>query len=134
MYERDDEREETTPTAVVTERGWPGHYILADRCMFRRNTLVELGEERVVVSTVGRMRTRDGESDDTIGAEERSFETMAFRAVMDGGYWEADVRRQISLSDQKWSIAGHEPSRSGEANDMHDGYVAAIVAMLANRD
>lgn len=127
------ERHTDEPEVKLTERGWPGHFVLADRCLFRRNTLVEVGDERVVVSTVGRMRTRDGESDDTVGAFGRSFETMAFRAVMANGYWEADIGREFGLADQKRSISGFEPSRSGEASDMHDDCVAAVVVRLATR-
>ena len=39
-----------------TERGYPGHFILSHRCVFTRNTLLEYGETRVIVSTVGEDR------------------------------------------------------------------------------
>ena len=64
----------------ITERGWAGHFICAARCNFRRNTLIESGDTRVVVSTVGALRLkedRQGFSD--LGCD-RTYETMAFRA------------------------------------------------------
>ena len=110
--------------ATTQERGWPGHFILADRCKFRRNTLVTEGERRIVVSTVGGLL-----SGDTVGSG-RYFETMAFEAALDpDGYWDADVSRQVSL-DVRCAIDHYEASADREANEMHDAAVAAAVAMV----
>ena len=75
-----------------TERGWGGHFIMADRCLFRRNTLLEYADRRFVVSTVGACYV-DGKLEE-IG-HERYYETMAFEAKLRGGYIEADVTSPI---------------------------------------
>ena len=59
----------------VTERGWPGHFILSDRCLFRRNTLLEYKDKKWVVSTVGNYINRENKLD-TIG-HRRWYETRA---------------------------------------------------------
>jgi hypothetical protein len=112
-----------------TERGWAGHFICADRCRFRRNTLLECGDRRVVVSTVGLFypnhNTREPEQ---IGYE-RHFETMAFVATFDGRYWDADVQQQINFRSP-WSIG--LPDMDDTANDMHEAVVDELTALVAS--
>ena len=66
-----------------TERGWAGHFIGAHQCKFRRNTLLELGDVRIVVSAVGAMELQIGQTRkcpyEEVGYK-RYFETMVFRA------------------------------------------------------
>jgi hypothetical protein len=66
-----------------TERGWGGYFICAKYCRFRRNTLLQYGDRRIVVSTVGNYHTQDGKLE-TIGAFGRYYETMAFEAQKEG--------------------------------------------------
>lgn len=116
-----------------TERGWAGHFIAANSCLFRRNTLLELGRKRIVVSTVGGMRNADGGLE-TIGAGGRFYETMAFAAHKSGPYWEANVTKQLSF-ESEWSICA-ESSRllplgvDNDANDMHELVVAEFVRKM----
>ena len=115
-----------------TERGWPGHFICATDCIFRRNTLLQYGKTYVVVSTVGDMR-RDGKNEE-IGIN-RMYETMAFLSdPNDALYHDIDSAQQISPSPEvKWSIAKIEEGSDNEANKMHENYVTAIEKMLIER-
>lgn len=107
----------------VTFRGWAGHFICADRCRFRLNTLIELGETRVVVSTVGLMEKfgRDEEFD-TIG-HNRHFETVVFHAKFDGTFWDADVEREIGFVSE---FAHLGIDKENEANAGHYAVVEEI--------
>ena len=116
----------------IIERGWGGHFICAERCLFRRNTLIDFGRKKIVVSTVGMMRDIHGEdgSFDTIGAGGRYYETMAFRARKEGPYWDADVGKQIYFKSE-WAICANSlkelpPASDNLANDMHDAVVAEL--------
>lgn len=112
-----------------TERGWAGHFICANRCLFRRNTLLEYGERRVVVSTVGNMIAFDGsQKREEIGCG-RYYETMAFMAQFIEPYWEADVTQEVSFVSP-WMVFECEQESDLEANAMHEAVVAEISEML----
>ena len=111
-----------------TERGWAGHFICAERCLFRRNTLLELGDVAIVVSTVGAMRPlgRERGKPETIG-HCRYYETMAFHAHKDGAYVEADVMRGELSFDSPWMLDRWEDEDIDvQANNMHEAVVAEI--------
>lgn len=122
-----------------TERGWAGHYICADRCHFRRNTLLECEDIRIVISTVGRMQKWDinergayapATGNEPIGAFDRHFETMVFHAEWDGTYWDVNVGSQLDF-DSEWAISGEvEHDSDQKANDMHEAVVAEITGKL----
>lgn len=109
---------------IRTERGWAGHFICADRCLFKRNTLLEYEETKIVVSTVGNLII-DGEISE-IGFE-RCFETMAFHAKFEDPYWEADVSREVSF-DSNWALG--KDVNDNDVNDMHEAVVKEITEKL----
>lgn len=116
-----------------TERGWAGHFICADRCLFRRNTLLELGRKRIVVSTVGGMRGSSDGKIDSIGYN-RYYETMAFTAMKKGPYWEIDVSKRRTF-DCEWAICADEAGLlpegvDNDANAMHELVVAEFVRKM----
>lgn len=117
---------------VITERGWPAHFICADRCLFRRNTLIECGNRRIVVSTVGAMRdvTRGGAFEE-IGAG-HYFETGAFRAKRSepAGYWDVDVHRTIPFEAPRYLTTKPHWGSDAEADAMHEAVVAELTAKL----
>jgi hypothetical protein len=115
-------------TIKITERGWIGHFCCAADCLFRRNTLVDGGSVKVVVSTVG-LLYRDGKYH-TLDINKSYYETMAFLAN-DSQFNDADVSRQIELrgrsniSDVKDEIG---------ANRMHDEAVREIKKRIKNEE
>ena len=133
------------PQMVIREeRGWAGHFICADQCQFRRNTLLHRVDDdvRIVVSTVGAQVTSLPENRrvyTTIGCE-RVFETQAFHAKWKDPYWDADVHHSVSF-ESEWCI---EPAikdkitskelvtfeMDAKANEMHEAVVSEILERL----
>ena len=112
-----------------TERGWAGHYICSSRCLFRRNTLIECGQVRIVVSTVGLQKSlSEGRDFEPVGCD-HYFETAAFHAEWSGRYWDADVCRQLSLSNLGLPCQIFELDAADLANEMHE----TVVSELMNR-
>jgi hypothetical protein len=107
-----------------TERGWAGHFIDASRCRFRRNTLLECGEKRIVVSTIGAL-----ENGERVGYNSY-YETMAFPAKKKGIYWEANTDARYIPFARKWFISTLSETTDAEANDMHEAVVAEITEQL----
>jgi hypothetical protein len=116
-------------TVSRVERGWAGHFIGADRCRFRRNTLVAKGNTRIVVSTVGAMPNSDDTKLEWIGLN-RYYETMAFYAkLVEGLYWDADVMLPVSLVTRT-GINDATVNADMIANEMHETAVSEVIRML----
>lgn len=114
----------------ITERGWGGHFCLGHQCRFRRNTLLECGDSKIIVSTVGNYVIRN-EKLKEIGWN-RHYETMIFRAKKEGAYWDADVSEEITAPCE-WSLRmtkSNQDHIDNLANQMHDDNVLAIRALL----
>jgi hypothetical protein len=115
----------------ITERGWAGHHICANRCRFRRNTLLEYDDKKIVVSTVGLKENYYNNGFDEIGLN-RYFETMCFYADLnDTRYYDADVTKQIDF-DSQWYI--DKIDADDEANIMHDNVVKEISEKLLKNE
>ena len=109
----------------IKERGYAGHFICANRCRFKRNTLIEYGEKRIVVSTVGNYwQDSKDESPSQIGFE-RYYETMAFEAKWEEPYWEADVSKEIRF-DSEWEVNTITRESDMEADKMHEAVVKKL--------
>ncbi len=119
---------------VITERGQAGHFCCSYQCRFIRNTLIQYGNKRWIVSTVGKYVPLFNSSGkyDQIGYN-RWYETMAFEAKLQNGYWDADVSKQIDF-DSEWGIFGETwkdvinqyPTPDNTANDIHDAVVKEL--------
>ena len=113
----------------IIERGWAGHFICANRCRFRRNTLIDAGEIKIVVSTVGLMEKLNGEGFEKVGCD-RYFETMAFHAKKDDPrYYDIDVEKQIYFNSE-WSI--NKTDADDKANEMHEKVIIEIKTEIEN--
>lgn len=115
-----------------TERGFAGHFICAKDCWYRRNTLLEAGNLRIVVSSVGNYhmppRLSNGEAAE-IGLD-RYYETMAFYAKWEDPYWEADIERPVSFHAE-WGIFEKPKNESDfEMDEIHEGVVAELSQRL----
>ena len=113
-----------------TERGWAGHFCCSDSCKFRRNTLLECGETKVVVSTVGNMFNSRGEYVQ-VGIC-RDYETYAFHVdPASGDYKDIDVERQIWFeSRDAYLIKKGDKYPDLIANNMHETVVQELTEKL----
>lgn len=128
----------------VTERGWAGHFICADKCQFRRNTLLEYKDKKWIVSTVGAMPQPEAlrkipefcseNGYDTIGFN-RYYETMAFEAQpvkgVDGNiiYYDATVGKIIDF-DSDWAIDHIDFTTDKLANEMHEQVLSELIEKI----
>lgn len=117
---------------IREERGWAGHFIAANSCNFRRNTLLTYGARRVVVSTVGAMHDVLHEGKWQEIGYLRYYETMAFEAMLvEDTYWDADVGAEVSFASP-WALDHIDLKSDMEANDMHEMAVAEITRFLSH--
>lgn len=107
-----------------TEIGWPGHFAGARYCLYRRNTLLEHGDVKVVVSTVGNYIYKNELEQ---GGLNRYYETMAFHGYKNGQYIDADVSRKISF-DSPWAIGLKDSDN--EADQMHETVVEELMGRM----
>jgi hypothetical protein len=90
--------------------------------------LLDNGARKIVVSTVGQYR-RNGNVE-IIGCN-RYYETMAFAASNQGGYWDADVGNEVDFSSP-WALPYYDtPTVDNDANDMHEAVVAELISVLS---
>jgi hypothetical protein len=123
----------------VTYRGWAGHFICADKCMFRLNTLIEGNKQKIVVSTVGNMVVIDKDNNKKIESigycgvpdkEGRFFETMVFVGHKQQGFIEANTSKQISLpASMSWAW-GQGVENEKKAQKGHEKAVSWVVKQL----
>jgi hypothetical protein len=116
---------------IRKERGWAGPFIGAARCEFHRNTLLQYGDQRVIVSTVGKMKIyhpfKSTHAYQQIGLD-RYYETMVFMAHQlceDDIYWHVDVQKEVSF-ESKWSVNHVKEVSDYEADEMHEQVVKEI--------
>lgn len=122
-----------TKKVRITERGFAGHFCGSSRCLFHRNTLIEYGKKRIIVSTVGNYQpnhtyNEENKSEHEIGCK-RFYETMAFKAIKKGIYWEIDENKEIDFKSP-WSISEIDYNADYKADIMHDKVVKEICKTL----
>lgn len=123
----------TTKLLKRTERGWAGHFCASTYCNFHRNTLLEYGETRLVISTIGNYRPWPKEELETVRPK-RYYETMVFRAKKEGAYWDADICDEYSI-DSNWEICADSPKQlpydvDNKADILHETIVEEFIDKL----
>ena len=117
-----------------SERGWPGHFNGCRDCIFRRNTLLEFEDIKIVVSTVGNYIPRHEETVEKTGLN-NYYETMAFHSdYKDIIYHDADIQKQIYFSSNCGINYYDTPTVDNDANEMHETVVVEIIERLQNGD
>lgn len=111
-----------------TERGWPGHFCAARHCEYRRNTLIEMGLEKVVVSTVGMFRDPVSNELETLGTD-RYFETMAYTAITNGHIWHSDFSKEVRFKSP-WQLSALDMAA---ADRLHETVVTEIMSRLQSQ-
>jgi hypothetical protein len=119
--------DQTTREVKRTERGWPAHFIGAHHCEFRRNTLLECGDVRLVISTVGANDPKQEGKYSLVNAY-GFYETLVFKADK-APYWDIVPSQQV-IYDGKWCIDKIKSTIDIEANDMHEAAVYALTKKL----
>jgi len=107
------------------ERGWAGHYICADRCLFRRNTRLFNDKISIIVSSVGLMK----DFEDETKFQQIGLNTMVFHSILrtnsdDKRYHDADVKRGEISFESPWMIS--EINADDRMNKQHDVVVLEI--------
>lgn len=127
---------------TMEEYGWPGHYCCADRCRFKRNTLlIQYGgepriedwiSEAIIVSTVGEFWP-SGQAEEMIEVGgERFYETMIFKASFSEElrHYVIDTDKEIKVDvSLPWAIS--ERHKPVEANKMHNDIVMHLYGLLS---
>ena len=124
-----EEALKSSARTIRTERGWAGHLVGANRCKFKRNTLLENGDVRIVVSSVGHMYEPSGFVQ--IGLDWH-YETMVFHAEWRPPYWDTNTKRRISTRNP-WTLNESDFGSDQKANIMHEAIVAEITEALDTR-
>lgn len=75
--------------------------------------------QKVMISTVVLYYMNQGDKEPEMIGLNRYYETMAFHAIANGPYIDADVGRQVYF-DSPWSIDSLHNSVDNDANDMHE--------------
>ena len=115
---------ETPENITRIEQGYPGHFIAARNCEFRRNTaLVHEDGRALVVSSVGGYlpahRSERGQYE-MVGLD-RHFECMVFVATHTPcGCYQIEVDRQV-CNDLPWAVS--DPEDHAQAQSIHEAQV-----------
>lgn len=125
----------------TTERGWIGHHVLGDRCLFRRNILVEHKGVKIVVSSIGNMidiHAVGYPNEITIQPitqyrdSKIYFESLVFHAKYNDPYNDADVERLIPCNVVPAADLFIRDDRIW--NTFHDNTVKAVKTRLITGD
>lgn len=124
---------------IRTERGWCGYIKGYQYCLFRRNTLLEYLNKKIVIATLGnfidpyRWKVMPISNDVW-------YETIAGYAINKEGYWDIDGDRRIGIKTPH-AIYGSmdyllEKFKTPDiyANNMHEDVVKEMMDRIVEDD
>ena len=118
-----------------TERGWCGYVRGHQYCLFRRNTLIEYDNKKIVVATLGNY-INPFEYRNTPIHDDVWYQTIAGYAVENNGYWEIDGNKQILIKSEhilqgtEEEMFDNYPLIDQTANDMHEKVIEEMMDLI----
>lgn len=119
-----------------TERGWCGYIKGHQWCLFRRNTLLEYDDKKIVIATFGNYIDPLGFCSAPI-VENIWYQTIAGYAYKDSdGYWEIDGEKQIPIVADHMLQGTHDEMfdmawlNDKKANEMHERVVEEMMDVI----
>lgn len=116
----------------ITERGWCGYLKGYADCLFRRNTLIEYRDKKVVVATLGNYIDWLNEEVSPV-KDSMWYVTIAGYATKNEGYWDMDPQRRIKINGRHYITGTFDELLATyecideTANDMHEAIVVEMM-------
>lgn len=114
-----------------TEYGWIGYFCVAADCMFRRSTLLEYKDVKIIVFTIGDYIHGHNVSEIDSGTYYETKVLYVDQENVNNSYYVPDINKPIKT---KCPSTISEMNKAMEANKMHEDIVEEIECRLENEE